>query len=116
MFHVDTLIERVAAVPREVLARLTVVHGDVRSVTPIPGARVLLDPPYVGAPLYAASMARAEVLRLASRWATSAERVLVCEGEALPLDGWASWHLAPREVVTAYGVREAPRAQLALFG
>lgn len=116
MFHVDTLIERVEAVPADVLARLTVVHGDVRSVTPIPGARVLLDPPYVGAPLYAASMDREEVLRLASRWAASAERVLVCEGEALPLDGWASWHLAPREVVTAYGVSADPRAQLALFG
>lgn len=114
MFHVDTLIERVEAVPADVLARLTVVHGDVRSVTPIPGARVLLDPPYVGAPLYAASMERAEVLRLALRWATSAERVLVCEGEALPLDGWASWCLASNEVVTAYGVCVAPHEQLRL--
>lgn len=114
MFHVDTLIERVEAVPADVLARLTVVHGDVRSVTPIPGARVLLDPPYVGAPLYAASMGREDVLALASRWAASADRVLVCEGEALPLDGWASWRLADREVVTAYGVASAPREQLVL--
>lgn len=68
-------------------SRVEVVVGDVRDVEPIPGARVLFDPPYLGAPRYAALCPRADVLDVARRWAAVA-RVVLCEAEPLPLEGW----------------------------
>jgi hypothetical protein len=80
--------------------RIEVVHGDVREVAPIPGAVVILDPPYVGCPRYPVLFPRADVLEVAERHA-AVSRVVVCEAEPLPLDGWTSRRLAEREWVTA---------------
>lgn len=114
MRRVATLAERIQRIPPEVYARLHVVHGKVQDVPPIPGAVVLFDPPYRGAPRYAEVLPREEVLDVARIWAKVAARVVVCEGEPLPLDGWATWRLAAKEWVTAWGVPHAPGAQLRL--
>lgn len=95
--------------------RVQVVHGRVQDLTPIPGSFVLLDPPYLGAPRYAVLFPRAEVLRVALSWAEVAERVLVCEGQALPLKGWTSWPIAAREWVTSYERGQHGQDQILLF-
>lgn len=114
MRRVATLAERIQRIPLDVYARLHVIHGKVQDVPPIPGAVVLFDPPYRGAPRYAEVLPREEVLDVARAWAKVAARVVVCEGEPLPLDGWATWRLAAKEWVTAWGVPHAPGAQLRL--
>lgn len=99
-----TIAERVRALDRVDWSRVEVVVGDVRSVPPIPGARVLFDPPYLGAPRYAEVCPRVDVLGVAQRWASAGARVVVCEAEALPLAGWHARPLrtvrGSREVVT----------------
>jgi 16S rRNA G966 N2-methylase RsmD len=95
------IARRVRALDRLPWDRVTVVHGDVRSVEPIPGAVVYHDPPYQGCPRYAALLPRAEVLALATRWADAGCRVAVSEAEPLPIDGWTVRKLARREWVTA---------------
>lgn len=114
MRRVATLAERIQRIPLDVYSRLHVIHGKVQDVQPIPGAVVLFDPPYRGAPRYAEVLPREEVLDVARAWSKVAARVVVCEGEPLPLDGWATWRLAAKEWVTAWGVPHAPGAQLRL--
>lgn len=113
--RIATLAQRVERLPPDALRRIKVIHGRVQDVKPIPGAFVLFDPPYLGAPRYAAVFPREEVLDAARAWAKVAARVVVCEGEPLPLDGWSTWRLAAKEWVTAWGVSHAPNAQLNLL-
>ena len=115
MTRVATLAERIERIPPDVYARLHVVHGKVQDVQPIPGAVVLFDPPYRGAPRYAEVLPREEVLDVARAWSKVAARVVVCEGEPLPLDGWQTYRLAAKEWVTAWGLPHAPGAQLNLI-
>lgn len=112
--RIATLAQRVERLPQVALDRIKVIHGKVQDVKPIPGAFVMFDPPYLGAPRYAAVFPREEVLDVARAWAKVAARVVVCEGEPLPLDGWSTWRLAAKEWVTAWGVSHAPSAQLQL--
>ncbi len=115
LIRIATLAERVAAVRRlQVLDRITVIHGPVEGVDPIPGSRVLFDPPYVGCPRYAALCPRPVVLATATRHGAVAERVTVCEAVPLPLEGFAAYRLARREWITTRGTG-APRAQLTLW-
>lgn len=97
-----TLARRVAALDRLPWERVEVLAQDVRTVAPIPGARVLFDPPYLGCPRYAVLLPREDVLTVALRH-QQAGRVVVCEGEALPLEGWSARRLpnSRREWVTA---------------
>lgn len=114
LIRIATLAERVEALRALPLDRIRVVHGRVEDVEPIPGARVLFDPPYLGAPRYAATLPRADVLAVAERWAAVAARVTVCEAAGLDLPGWDRHRLALREWVTSWRA-PAPRAQLALW-
>jgi hypothetical protein len=109
-----TLARRVRALDRLPWDRVSVVHGLVGTVAPIPGAVVLLDPPYQGSPRYAALLSRADVLAVACRWAAASCRVAVSEAEPLPLDGWTARRLADREWVTASWPIVLPE-QLGLF-
>lgn len=85
MRYPATIARRIAALDRAIdWSRVTVHHGDNREVTPIPGATVYLDPPYVGCPRYAALLPRADVLDLVARWRAVGARVAV--SEAVPLD------------------------------
>ena len=110
------IASRVRALDALPWGRIEVVHGDLRNVEPIPGATVYLDPPYVGCPRYAALCPRADVLRVARRWADAGCRVAVSEATPLVLPGvdlvdgstgapllrgWTSRRLARREWVTA---------------
>lgn len=103
-----TIAARVRALDRLPWDRVEVVHGDLRDVAPIAGATVLFDPPYLGAPRYAALCPRADVLAVAERWRSAGCRVAVCEAEVLPLAGWSASRLpsvrsdqpAPREWLT----------------
>jgi hypothetical protein len=97
----STVAARVRALGRLPWDRIEVVHGDARTVDPIPGATVLFDPPYFGAPRYAALFPRSDVLLVGQRWADRSARVAICEREPLPLPGWTSRRLADREVLTA---------------
>lgn len=115
MKRVATLADRIERIPVEALYRIKVIHGKVQDVKPIPGAFVLFDPPYQGAPRYAEVLPRAEVLDVARAWSRVASRVVVCEGEPLPLDGWQTYRLAAKEWVTAWGLPHAPGAQLNLI-
>lgn len=91
--HVATMARRLRSLPD--LSRVEVVHGDLRSVSPIPGAAAYFDPPYRGCPRYAALCPRAAVEAVALRWAAAGARVLVSEAE--PLLGWASARLPARK-------------------
>lgn len=116
LWRVAELARRVRSLGHLPLDRITVVHGLVEDFAPIEGARVFFDPPYKGCARYAALCSRASVLDVAQRWAAVAERVLVTEGETLPLAGWDTWSLASREWVTARGCGAHPiGAQLALW-
>lgn len=110
--NVADVAVRLRALDRLPWDRIEVVHGDVRSVDPIPGSTVLFDPPYIGAPRYACLFPRADVLATARRWQAAGARVAVCE--AVPLDDLVAdgWHAArlpgvrrgqpqPREWITS---------------
>jgi hypothetical protein len=82
---------------RQSLARWpeTALHRDGREVQPIPGAVVVIDPPYLGTHGYGAGgvLPRADVVAMARRWAEAGAVVAVCE--AVPVaeemgPGWAS--------------------------
>lgn len=111
-----TIARRIVALDRIDWTRVDVVHAQVSTVEPAGGGVVLLDPPYAGAPRYAALLPRAEVLVLAGRWATAGSRVAVCEAEPLPLPGWTSRRLPARkpEWITASWPIALPE-QLPLF-
>lgn len=98
--HPTRLCDRISALDRIDWSRIDVLHADVRSVEPIPGAVVFFDPPYLGGPRYAATLEREDVLRVATKWRASGCRVGVSEGEPLPLDGWTAARLAAREFLT----------------
>jgi hypothetical protein len=83
----------------------TVLHRDGREVQPIPGAVVVIDPPYLGTHGYEAGgvLPRADVVAMARRWAEAGAVVAVCE--AVPVaeemgPGWAS--------IDITGEREGP--------
>ena len=83
----------------------TVLHRDGREVQPIPGAVVVIDPPYLGTHGYEAGgvLPRADVVAMARRWAEAGAVVVVCE--AVPVaeemgPGWAS--------IDITGEREGP--------
>ncbi|MCA9570824.1 MAG: hypothetical protein KC656_23445 [Myxococcales bacterium] len=97
----STIARRIRALDHIDWSRVEVVHGDVRSVEPIPGATVYHDPPYLGCPRYAELLPRADVLALAQRWADAGCRVAVSEAEPLPIEGWTARQLARREWLTA---------------
>lgn len=89
--------------------RVTVHHGLVQDFAPIPGSRVLFDPPYRGAPRYAVVFPRAEVLATCERHAAVAASVAVCEGEQLhPAGDWSAAEMAEGEVVTYAGLGSPP--------
>ncbi len=98
-----TIAQRILALDLLPWDLVEVVHGDVRKVRPIPGARVYFDPPYLGCPRYAMTLPRVDVLSVARRWSDAGCRVLVSESEPLPLDGWTMRRLPGkrREWVTA---------------
>jgi hypothetical protein len=108
-------------------------------VQPIPGAVVVIDPPYLGTHGYEAGgvLPRADVVAMARRWAEAGAVVAVCE--AVPVaeemgPGWASIDItgeregparsgANRGVVTEWLTLSRPavagwrtRGQQALFG
>lgn len=83
-----TIAERVDMLDRLPWERVEVFRGDLRTLAPIAGADVYFDPPYAGCPRYAAICPRADVLAVAERHRAAGCRVLVSEGEALPLEGW----------------------------
>jgi len=92
-----TIARRIRDLDALAWERLEVVHGDCRSVEPIPDSVVYLDPPYLGCPRYAALLPRSDVLDLARRWAEACARVLVSEAEPLDLPGWTSRWLSGRK-------------------
>lgn len=107
-----TIAARVRALDRLPWDRVEVVHGDLRDVAPIAGATVLFDPPYLGAPRYAALCPRADVLAVAECWRSAGCRVAVCEAVPLVADLGPGWHASrlpavrrdvtePREWATA---------------
>jgi hypothetical protein len=118
-----TVADEVARLPS--LSRVEVIHGDVRTVEPIPGAVVLVDPPYAGTTGYGTDLSRPDVLAVAERWRAAGCTVAVCEQEPLPLPGWHHVELGrsdgikrtfsrqQREVLT---ISEEPRGQLDMFG
>lgn len=121
--HPATIARRLRALDRIDWSRVEVFHGDARALEALPGAAVLFDPPYLGAPRYAALLPRADVLEVAERWRRGGGRVLVCESEPLPLPGWTSRRLpavrrgeAPHEWVTASFVPRGLPEQLCLPG
>lgn len=106
--------------------RVEVIHGDVRTVTPIRGARTLFDPPYRNAPRYAVLLPRAAVVEVARTWDAGGADVLVCEREGIEeLTGGGStgWSVARlpatrSEAVTAnfpVRFRPGPIDQLGLW-
>ncbi len=85
------------------------------------GAAVYLDPPYVGAPRYAAVCPRPEVVQLAERCRAAGARVVISEAEAILTDPWHAIDVSheaaragKREWLTCSHPPDPP-AQLALF-
>lgn len=72
------------------------IHADARKVDPPtlpPGSVAYMDPPYRDTTGYAHDLPRAEVVRLARRWADAGALVCISEAEpiaALVADGWHS--------------------------
>lgn len=91
-----TVARRIEAI-RDAAARwggtIEVHHARVEDVEPIPGAKVVFDPPYLGRTGYGADCPRDLVLKVARRWGEVAT-VAVCEAEPLDLDGWHHLELA----------------------
>lgn len=105
------LIPALEALPD--LSRLTVLQCRAEDVALIPGAVVLIDPPYQGTTCaYGHSLPRSEVLSIATRWRAAGCIVAICEAEPLPLVGWhhhelggpsgfgRTWSRQRREVLT----------------
>ncbi len=91
--------------PATIAGRLRVLHrltADVEvialSAHPWPGAetpwidraRIYMDPPYVGAPRYAATCPRADVVALAEAYRAAGARVVVSEAEAVAGPPWVA--------------------------
>lgn len=95
---VAEIARRVGALPS--LSRAEVRHGDARAVEPVPGAIVVIDPPYVGTTGYGCSLSRDEVIGLAQRWRSVGAAVAVCESEPLPIAGWHAHQIASGEWLT----------------
>lgn len=95
------IAQRIRAIEALPWDRIEVLHQDLRTVAPIPGAVVYFDPPYLGCPRYAALCPRADVLEVAQRWRGAGCRVAVSESSPLQIPGWTSRRLATREWVTA---------------
>ena len=75
--------------------RITVVHGDCRTVD-LRADLFYLDPPYLGCPRYASLLTRDAVLELAQRHGGHA-RVAISEAEPLLLPGWEARRLPARK-------------------
>jgi hypothetical protein len=71
----------------------TALHRDGREVEPIPGAVVVIDPPYLGTHGYDAGgvLPRADVVAMARRWAEAGAVVAVCEAVPLADEMGAGW-------------------------
>lgn len=116
------LITALEALPD--LSRVEVIHGDARSVEPIPGAAVYVDPDYQGTTGYGYTLPRPDLLALAERWRSAGCVVAVSEAEALPIAGahahrlpaargrGRTWSKQQAEWLT---LSEPARGQLALF-
>jgi len=97
------------------LDRVEVVIGDSRALDAIPGASVLLDPPYVKtADKYKHNdFTRSDVIEVARRWAAACCRVAVTEAEPVEIDGWTT-RIIPkvgahiRQYITAYPADTLP--------
>jgi len=88
----DMVVRALSLLPP--LSGLTVLQARAQDVTPVPGALVLIDPPYKGTTCqYGHEFPRAEVLLVARRWHDAGCRVVLCEQEPLPLHGWHSRQL-----------------------
>lgn len=105
------IADRVDALDALPWARIEIRCDDVRNVDPVPGASVLFDPPYNNRTRYAALCPRADVLAVAVRWQTAGARVVVCESEPLPLEGWASVRLTDREYLTISATAEVVESE-----
>lgn len=88
----------------------------------IDGARVYMDPPYVGAPRYAATCPRDQVVALAEAYRAAGARVVVSEAEAVAGDPWVAVDVSreaarpgKREWLTC-SERPDPPDQLSLWG
>ena len=101
---------------RQSLARWpeTVLHRDGRAVEPIPGAVVVIDPPYLGTHGYDAGgvLPRADVVAMARRWAEAGAVVAVCE--AVPVaeemgPGWVSIDITGEHSRPGGGARTGAR-------
>lgn len=117
--RIATIAERVDALDRIDWSRVTVRHCDVGEVSPVPGSTVYFDPPYSGAPRYAALLPRGRVLEIATAHAASARLVVVSEAEPLPIDGWSARRLRPTgkpEWLTIHGAAHPAPDQLDFFG
>lgn len=114
-----TIAKRIRRLEALDWSRISVVHGLVEDVEPIPGASVYFDPPYHRAPRYAELLPRDSVLELAERHRVAGCRVLISEAEALPLEGWHHARLpgTDREVLTgSWPIEVARSEQLTLEG
>ena len=71
----------------------TVLHRDGREVEPIPGAVVVIDPPYQGTHGYDAGgvLPRADVVAMARRWAEAGAVVAVCEAVPVAEEMGPGW-------------------------
>lgn len=105
-YTASKVAERLSLPP---LDRVEVVIGDSRTLDAIPGAAVLLDPPYVKtASTYVHSdFPRSDVVTIAKRWAAAGCRVAVTEAEPVQIDGWTTHIMSRgsgwiRQYVTAY--------------
>jgi hypothetical protein len=83
----------------------TALHRDGREVQPIPGAVVVIDPPYLGTHGYDAGgvLPRADVVAMGRRWAEAGAVVAVCEAVPVAEEmglGWCS--------IDITGEREGP--------
>lgn len=81
-----------AALDLPSLDHVEVVIGDAREAAVIPGAAVLLDPPYVGTERTYVDSAfpRPDVVAVAQRWAAEGCRIAVTEAAPVEIPGWRS--------------------------
>jgi hypothetical protein len=86
----SALVARIASMP---MLQIAVVHADARTVMPQPGAKVYIDPPYVGTQGYGVELPREDVERLALRWHEAGCMVAVSEREPIDLPGAKHYNL-----------------------
>jgi len=118
-----TIAQRIEAIRAAVDrwgGEIEVLHAGVEAFTPIPGSRVVFDPPYLGRTGYGVACSRDLVLDVATRHRAAGAVVAVCEAEPLPLAGWHHLEL-PRGAKSAEWLtldRPPFRAvqQVAMFG